>query len=160
MSYDRDKLKDTLEKLSKSRKPDFAEYIEGSVFDYFYIKEAKLKDDVLKVNVKLLPFFSEDLTKDGRMVYLTFIAEHIEDIVNTDLNNPFSVRKTTNLLNIRFNREVKDNIKVEAVENIQGKYDAFKAAVGLRKNIDVVVNVVDTLLITDEVVKFIIHSNS
>lgn len=159
MNYDRDKLKDTLEKLSKSRKPDFAEYITGSVFDYFYVKKAELKDDVLEVDVKLLPFFSEDLTRDGRMIYLTFVAEQVEDVLNTDLKNPFYVRKTANKLSTRFNREVKDSVKVEAVGKVKEKYEAFKVDLGLKKDIDVVVNVVDTLLITDEVIKFIAYSN-
>lgn len=104
---------------------NFANVINGEVFDYFYINSARwdIDDQRIYITVNVLPSTSEALTQKGQLKYIKFKSKHQMDYFSAQVNKD---KQKLDELSVVFREEHKKDMTQDVYSFILNKFNEVK----------------------------------
>lgn len=108
-----------------SEMKNFANILNGTVFDYFYIDNAKWDKELqeLFITLKILPSESEALTQEGVVKYIEFKSQHTIDYFSAQVNKD---KQKLDELSVVFREENEDDMIQEVYKYMLNKFNEVK----------------------------------
>lgn len=108
-----------------SEMKNFANVINGEVFDYFYINSARWDTDEQRmyIIVNVLPSNSEALTEAGHLKYIKFESKYRMDYFSAQVNKD---KQKLDELSIVFREEHESDIKQDVYKFMLDKFNEVK----------------------------------